>query len=45
MMNYDLARRGALLGAFQLGRRWLVSLIRLRAAVHGTEDDRTEDVG
>ena len=39
-LAYDLARRGELPGAFQLGRRWLVSLIRLRAAVHGTEDDR-----
>jgi excisionase family DNA binding protein len=44
-LAYDLARRGELPGAFQLGRRWLVSLIRLRAAVHGTEDDRAEDVG
>jgi excisionase family DNA binding protein len=44
-LAYDLARRGELPGAFQLGRRWLVSLIRLRAAVHGTEDDRSEDVG
>jgi excisionase family DNA binding protein len=35
-LAYDLARRGELPGAFQLGRRWLVSLIRLRAAVHGT---------
>ena len=32
-LAYDLARRGELPGAFQLGRRWRVSLIRLRAAV------------
>lgn len=44
-LAYDLARRGELPGAFQLGRRWLVSLIRLRAAVHGTEEDRAKDVG
>ncbi len=44
-LAYDLARRGELPGAFQLGRRWLVSLIRLRAAVHGAEDDRAQDVG
>ena len=44
-LAYDLARRGELPGAFQLGRRWLVSLIRLRAAVHGSEDGRAQDVG
>jgi excisionase family DNA binding protein len=37
-LAYDLARRGELPGAFQLGRRWRVSLIRLRALVHGPED-------
>ncbi len=44
-LAYDLARRGELPGAFQLGRRWRVSLIRLRAAIHGTKDDRAQDVG
>lgn len=44
-LAYDLARRGELPGAFQLGRRWLVSLVRLRAAVHGTENDRAQDIG
>jgi len=44
-LAYDPARRGELPGAFQLGRRWLVSLIKLRAAVHGTEDDGPQDVG
>jgi len=44
-LAYDLARRGELPGAFQLGRRWLVSLIRLRAAIHGPEDDRAQDAG
>lgn len=34
-LAYDLARRGELPGAFQLGRRWRVSLVRLRGAVHG----------
>ena len=34
-LGYDLARRGELPGAIQLGRRWRVVLIRLRAAVHG----------
>jgi excisionase family DNA binding protein len=37
-LGYDLARRGELPGAIQLGRRWRVSLIRLRAAVHGVDD-------
>jgi excisionase family DNA binding protein len=37
-LAYDLARRGELPGAFQLGRRWRVSLVRLRAAVHGVKD-------
>jgi len=36
-LAYDLARRGELPGAFQLGRRWRVSLVKLRASVHGTE--------
>ena len=43
-LAYDLARRGELPGAFQLGRRWRVSLIRLRAVVHGPEDCAAEDV-
>ncbi len=38
-LGYDLARRGELPGAFQLGRRWRVSLVKLRAAVHGAKDD------
>ena len=38
-LGYDLARpRGELPGAIQLGRRWRVSVVRLRAAVHGSED-------
>jgi excisionase family DNA binding protein len=40
-LAYDLARRGELPGAFQLGRRWRVSLVRLRAAVHGAEHRST----
>jgi hypothetical protein len=44
-LAYDLARRGELPGAFQLGRRWRVSLIRLRAAVHGTEDGAPQHAG
>lgn len=40
-LAYDLARRGELPGAFQLGRRWRVSLVRLRAAVHGAEHGST----
>jgi excisionase family DNA binding protein len=36
-LAYDLALRGELPGAFRLGRRWRVSLVRLRAAVHGLE--------
>lgn len=36
-LAYDLARRGELPGAFQLGRRWIVSLVRLRSTVHGEE--------
>jgi excisionase family DNA binding protein len=43
-LAYDLARRGELPGAFQLGRRWRVSLIKLRAAVHGPEEGSAEDV-
>jgi excisionase family DNA binding protein len=42
-LAYDLARRGELPGAFQLGRRWRVSLIRLRALVHGPEDGPAKD--
>lgn len=41
-LAYDLARRGELPGAFQLGRRWRVSLVKLRAAVHGTEHSAAE---
>jgi len=44
-LAYDLARRGELPGAFQLGRRWRVSLVRLRAAVHGAEDSATQHAG
>lgn len=44
-LAYDLARRGELPGAFQLGRRWLVSLIKLRVAVHGAEGSTSELVG
>ena len=34
-LAYDLARRGELPGAIHLGRRWRVSLVRLRQALHG----------
>ncbi len=44
-LGYDLARRGELPGAFQLGRRWRVSLVKLRAAVHGAKDNRAEETG
>ena len=44
-LAYDLARRGELPGAFQLGRRWRVSLVRLRASVHGTEDGGPKEAG
>lgn len=44
-LAYDLARRGELPGAFQLGRRRMVSLVRLRAAVHGPEHGGTEETG
>lgn len=37
-LAYDLARRAELPGAFQLGRRWRVSLVKLRAAVHRPEN-------
>lgn len=33
---YDLARRGELPGAFQLGRSWRVSVPRFNAVVHGS---------
>ena len=36
---------GELPGAIQLGRRWRVSLVKLRAAVHGPEDRGTQDAG
>lgn len=42
-LAYDLARRGELPGAFKLGRRWRVSLVRLRAGVHGPEDCAPEN--
>jgi excisionase family DNA binding protein len=42
-LAYDLARRGELPGAFQLGRRWCVSLVKLRTAVHGAQDRTPED--
>jgi excisionase family DNA binding protein len=44
-LAYDLARRGELPGAFQLGRRWRVSLVKLQAAVHGTEHRPAEHAG
>jgi excisionase family DNA binding protein len=44
-LAYDLARRGQLPGAFQLGRRWRVSLVKLRAAVHGTEHGPAQHAG
>lgn len=44
-LAYDLARRGELPGAFQLGRRWRVSLIKLRAAVHGSQDGAPQHAG
>jgi excisionase family DNA binding protein len=37
-LAYDLALRGELPGAFRLGRRWRVSLVKLRVAVHGAQD-------
>lgn len=42
-LAYDLARRGELPGAFQLGRRWRVSLVKLRVAIHGPTDDGAGD--
>ena len=44
-LAYDLARRGELPGAFHLGRRWRVSLIKLRAAVRGPEDGAAQQAG
>ena len=44
-LAYDLARRGELPGAFQLGRRWRVSLVKLRATVHGPEDGAAQQPG
>ena len=44
-LGYDLALRGELPGAFQLGRRWRVSLVKLRAAGHGAEHERAEGAG
>lgn len=40
---YDLAHKGQLPGAIQLGRRWRVSRIRLLAAIHGTQDCTLQD--
>jgi hypothetical protein len=42
-LAYHLAARGALPGAFQLHRSWRVSLMKLRAAVHGTEDSTSQE--
>jgi excisionase family DNA binding protein len=42
-LGYDLARRGELPGAIQLGRRWRVSVVRLRVAIHGTSDSPASD--
>ncbi|MGO9661656.1 MAG: helix-turn-helix domain-containing protein [Acidimicrobiales bacterium] len=44
-LAYDLARRGELPGAFQLGRRWRVSLVKLLAAVHGPENSAAQQPG
>ncbi len=44
-LAYSLARRGELPGAIQLGRRWVVSLIKLRRELHGPEDGRTQAPG
>jgi excisionase family DNA binding protein len=41
-LGYDLARRGRLPGALQLGRRWVVSRPRLLAAL-GAENGLTEE--
>jgi excisionase family DNA binding protein len=41
-LAYERARRGELLGAFRLGRRWRVSAVRLGLAVHGSENGGTE---
>jgi excisionase family DNA binding protein len=41
-LAYELARRGELPGAFRLGRRWLVSAVRLGHAVHGSENGNSE---
>lgn len=42
-LAYDLAHKGKLPGAIQLGRRWRVSRIRLLAAIHGSEDGTLQD--
>ena len=44
-LAYDLARRGQLPGAIQLGRPWRVSLIRLNTALHGPENSEREQAG
>ena len=44
-LAYSLARRGELPGAFQFGRRWLVSRVRLRRFLHGSEDLGTQEPG
>jgi predicted DNA-binding transcriptional regulator AlpA len=44
-LAYSLARRGELPGAIQLGRRWVVSRIKLRRAIHGPEDGVFQEPG
>jgi predicted DNA-binding transcriptional regulator AlpA len=44
-LAYDLARRDELPGAFKLAGRWIVSLIRLKAAVHGSQDGTAKQRG
>ena len=44
-LAYDLARRGELPGAIHLGRRWRVSLVRLRQALHGAQDGAVQEAG
>jgi excisionase family DNA binding protein len=41
-LAYELARRWELPGAFRLGRRWLVSAVRLCLAVYGSENGSAE---
>jgi predicted DNA-binding transcriptional regulator AlpA len=42
-LAYDLARCNELPGAFKLRGRWIVSLIRLNAAVHGPDDGAAKE--